>query len=330
MRTLTLPLILVASLGLTVPAPAQDLKNVIGGIADTLLQQELDRNAYVAAQDANSVSAYRDYLTKFPRGAYRTNAQQALARLGAPVAGSPEATSQVEARLGITVSQKVAVQRELTRLGYRTYGADGVWGRNTRTAIANWRRDRGDRVTGYVTGPQLEVLLRSRVVTSTDNSNGPGPAETEARLRLTRSQRTEIQRQLTGIGYDAGVADGLWGSRTRAALKAWQRANRKDQTGYVTAAQIDQIAAQAGNVSPSRSDATGAALEERLLSLSLAERSDLQRRLARLGYDPTQADGTFGSGTRQAIAAWQRDEGEAATGYLTADQVRTIRAETGG
>ncbi len=330
MRTLTLPLILVASLGLTVPAPAQDLKNVIGGIADTLLQQELDRNAYVAAQDANSVSAYRDYLTKFPRGAYRTNAQQALARLGAPVAGSPEATSQVEARLGITVSQKVAVQRELTRLGYRTYGADGVWGRNTRTAIANWQRDRGDRVTGYVTGPQLEVLLRSRVVTSTDNSNGPGPAETEARLRLTRSQRTEIQRQLTGIGYDAGVADGLWGSRTRAALKAWQRANRKDQTGYVTAAQIDQIAAQAGNASPSRSDATGAALEERLLSLSLAERSDLQRRLARLGYDPTQADGTFGPGTRQAIAAWQRDEGEAATGYLTADQVRTIRAETGG
>lgn len=328
MRTFTLPLILAASLGFTAPAPAQDLKDVIGGIADTLLQQEVDRNAYAAAQQANTVSAYRNYLAKFPRGAYRTNAEQALARLGAPIEGSTEATAQVEARLGITTLQRAAVQRELTRLGYRTYGADGVWGRNTRTAIAGWQLDRGDKATGYVTEAQLRVLLRGAVVPSPDN--GLGPAGIEADLRLTRTQRTEIQRQLTSIGYDAGVADGLWGSRTRGAIKAWQRANRKDQTGYVTAAQVDQIATQAGQIAPSGDGTAGAALEERLLSLTLAERSDLQRRLTQLGYDPLRADGTFGSGTRRAIAAWQRDQGEPATGYLTADQVRLIRVETGG
>lgn len=330
MRTFTLPLILAATLGLAAPASAQNFEDVIGGIANTLLQQELDRNAYIAAQEADTISAYRNYLAKFPKGAYRANAERALARLGAPVEGSTEAAALAEARLGITFSQKVAVQRELTRLGYRTYGADGVWGRNTRTAIATWQRDRGDKVTGYVTRAQLKVLLRGTVVTPPDE-DGMTPAEIEASLRLTRSQRTEIQRQLAALGYDVGVADGLWGSRTRGALRAWQKANRKSQTGYVTAAQVKLIAAQAGKVSPAPGDDQAeAALEERLLSLTLAERADLQRRLTRLGYDTLRTDGTFGPGTRRAIAAWQADEGETATGYVTADQVRLIRVETGG
>ncbi len=65
MRTFTLPVILMASFGLTTPLLAQDLGDVIGNIAQSLIQQEVDRSAYVAAQNANTVSAYRDYLAKF-------------------------------------------------------------------------------------------------------------------------------------------------------------------------------------------------------------------------------------------------------------------------
>jgi peptidoglycan hydrolase-like protein with peptidoglycan-binding domain len=334
MRTFVLPLILAASFGLSTPVAAQnDFGDVLGEIAEGLFQKEQDRSAYIAAQTANTARAYRDYLAKFPKGQYRVNAEQALARLGVPVEGSTAAAIQAEARLGITFSQRVAVQRELTRLGYSTYGADGVWGRNTRNAIATWQRDKGDKVTGYLTEAQLRLLVRGVVVTPPDDDTPPGAlsaARTEAALGLTRAQRTTIQRQLTKIGYDAGVADGLWGSRTRAAISAWQRANRTAQTGYVTAAQVNLIAAQAGSVSPAPDKNVGAALEERLLSLTVAERVDLQRRLIRLGYPTNRTDGGFGTVTRRAIAAWQADEGERATGYLTADQVRLIRVETGG
>ena len=72
----------------------------------------------------------------------------------------------------------------------------------------------------------------------------------DAALKLTRTQRTTIQKQLTSLGYDAGVADGLWGSKTRTAIKSWQRANKKTQTGYVTASQVRLIADQAGKVAP--------------------------------------------------------------------------------
>lgn len=330
MRTLTLPLALAAGLGLTAPAPAQNLEDVIGGIAQTLIQQELDKNAYIAAQEANTAAAYRDYLAKFPKGAYRVNAERALERLGATA--ETNSAAQAEARLRITSSQKVAVQRELTRLGYRTYGTDGVWGRNTRTAIATWQRDRGDKVTGYVTEAQLRVLLRGAVVTPPEDEDevGTSPVAVEAALKLTRTQRVEIQRQLSALGFDAGVADGLWGAKTRAAIKSWQRANRQAQTGYVTAAQVKLLASQAGSVSPAPGADNEAALEESLLELTRSERVDLQRRLTRLGYETLRTDGTFGPGTRRAIAEWQADGGEPATGYLTADQVRLIRVETGG
>jgi hypothetical protein len=132
MRTFILPLILIASFGLSTPVLAQDLGDLIGGIAQSLIQQEVDRNAYVAAQNANTVSAYRDYLAKFKNGQYRTNAENALARLGTPVEGSPASAAQTEARLGITAAQRMSVQRELTRLAYPTYGTDGIWGRNSR------------------------------------------------------------------------------------------------------------------------------------------------------------------------------------------------------
>ncbi len=334
MRSFTLPLILAASIGLTSPVVAQnDFEDLLGGIAQTLFQQELDRNAYIAAQQANTVRGYRNYLAEFPKGQYRANAERALARLGEPVDDQTATAVQAEARLGITYTQRVAVQRRLTRLGYNTYGADGAWGRNTRNAIATWQRDKGDRVTGYVTAAQLRALLGDVVVTPPGDDTPPGTlsaAQIEASLRLTRTQRTTIQRQLTKIGYDAGVADGLWGSRTRAAISVWQRANRKSQTGYVTAAEVRLIGSQAGSVAQPPGGGSSAALEESLLELTGAERADLQRRLIRLGYAVNRSDGVFGAGTRRAIAEWQADEGVEATGYLTADQVRLIRVETGG
>lgn len=332
MRTLTLPLMLATSLTLTAPAPAQDLEDIIGGIADSLLQQEMDKQAYVAAQNANTVAAYQNYLKKYPKGIYRVNAERALAKLGAPADGTADAAAVAEAKLGITRTQRVAVQRELTRLGYPTGGTDGVWGRNTRTAIATWQRDRKEKVTGYVTEAQLKVLARGVVVVPPpeDDPGSLAPAEIEAELKLTRTQRVTIQKQLAVLGYDGGVADGLWGAKTRAAIKAWQKANRKTQTGYVTAAQVKLIADQAGKVTPPPAPTSEAALEEQLLALSVEEKADLQRRLVRLGYDAGRADGTFTTTTRRAIGAWQADEGERVTGYLTADQVRLIWSQTGG
>lgn len=157
-------------------------------------------------------------------------------------------------------------------------------------------------------------------------------AQIEATLALTRNQRIEIQRQLTAIGYNTGVADGLWGSNTRTALARWQTRNSFSATGYVTSPQVRLITGQAeatGQNPPL--DAAGAArLEESLLNLMPYEKADLQQRLTQLGYTTYSTNGVFGRTSREAIGRWQSDEGLPVTFYLTADQVRTIRLETGG
>jgi peptidoglycan hydrolase-like protein with peptidoglycan-binding domain len=48
-----------------------------------------------------------------------------------------------------------------------------------------------------------------------------------------------------------------------------------------------------------------------------------------LGYSIRGVDGSFGANTRRALALWQRDEGVRVSGYLTADQLRALRRQTG-
>ncbi len=262
MRVITLPMMLVASLAVTAPVQAQtDLGDVVSGIAQSLIAQEMDKKAYLEAQRVNTVRGYRAYLTQYPKGVYRLNAERALVALGASVGPDP------------------------------------------------MRPDPGNPPTGS------------------------SAAQVEASLNLSRTQRVLIQKQLTAVGYPTGVADGLWGSKTRGAISLWQRANKASVTGYVTARQVNLIAQQAGDKvqpTPTGPSAGDDVLEERLLGLTYDERREVQRRLTALGYNTYGIDGDLGANSRRALAAWQRDQNQRASGYLTADQLRLLRRQSGG
>jgi len=60
--------------------------------------------------------------------------------------------------------------------------------------------------------------------------------------------------------------------------------------------------------------------EERSLGLTRQGRSRVQLALTLLGYKTGGTDGSFGPKSRAAITAWQTDQHETATGYLTAKQ----------
>ena len=207
----------------------------------------------------------------------------------------------------------VQAQRLNTVRGYRSYLAkypNGAY------------RDNAERAL---------VKLGATVTPPPTDGGAQTAASVEASIGLSRSQRIQIQKQLTAIGYPTGVADGLWGAKTRAAIGQWQKANTMAVTGYVTARQVRVIGQQAGAVDPAPGvpDQADDAVEERLLSLNYDERREVQRRLTALGYRTYGFDGTFGRATRAALAAWQRDEGLRASGYLTADQFRLLLRETG-
>ena len=55
----------------------------------------------------------------------------------------------------------------------------------------------------------------------------------ETALGLDRDQAASVQERLNELGFDVGVADGLFGQNTRAGLIAWQASENLDETGYL-------------------------------------------------------------------------------------------------
>jgi peptidoglycan hydrolase-like protein with peptidoglycan-binding domain len=69
--------------------------------------------------------------------------------------------------------------------------------------------------------------------------------QAEDALNLNRDQRRAIQRQLTLLGFDTRGIDGILGRGSRAAITAWQKAQRAPATGYLSALELDRLAAVA-------------------------------------------------------------------------------------
>ena len=57
-------------------------------------------------------------------------------------------------------------------------------------------------------------------------------------LALGRSARREIQEGLQAAGFDPGGADGMFGPRTRAAIRSWQTSRGARATGYLDGASV--------------------------------------------------------------------------------------------
>ena len=68
--------------------------------------------------------------------------------------------------------------------------------------------------------------------------NGP---VVEEGLGLDQAARRQIQEGLEAAGFDPGVADGLLGPRTRAAIRRWQSSRGGRTTGYLDAAQVEAL-----------------------------------------------------------------------------------------
>ena len=68
--------------------------------------------------------------------------------------------------------------------------------------------------------------------------NGP---VVEEGLNLDRAARRQIQQGLAAGGFDPGGADGLFGPRTRAAIRRWQSSRGSGSTGYLDGPSADAL-----------------------------------------------------------------------------------------
>ncbi len=91
--------------------------------------------------------------------------------------------------------------------------------------------------------------------------NGP---VVEEGLGLNQAARRQVQLGLRSAGFDPGGADGLFGPRTRAAIRSWQSARGVRSTGYLDGSQVEALRSQGGSrppVSAGAADADSTELE---------------------------------------------------------------------
>ena len=137
---------------------------------------------------------------------------------------------------------------------------------------------------------------------------------------LNRDEILELQTLLNGLGYDAGTADGLFGSATRRAVRAFQAQQNLPADGFPTAALLTQVRARAGIVAEPPAPPR---------PLARADVRELQRLLSRLGYSVGRADGRLGARTRRAIRAFERDRGMEVHGRATTTVLEAARSAAG-
>ncbi len=153
---------------------------------------------------------------------------------------------------------------------------------------------------------------------------------------------TQVQRELARLGLYTGAIDGLAGSRTAAAISAYETAAGRPSTGVATPDLLAAmkaplpvrtpapiVAPPAVEAAPTAADPTAAELDqrerERAAKIAEAQRIQaaaqvqanyriVQGALNRIGYGPVPVDGQVNAETADAIRRFELDNGLPVTG----------------
>lgn len=217
---------------------------------------------------------------------------------------------------GFNSSQTRALQQALIARGFSIpAGVTGVYGPQTRAAVAAFQRSQGwtgasaDGLAGAETLRRLGIGSGAAAVVFASN---PGPAPVSAGsygIGATGPHVKALQQALIarGIGIASG-ATGFFGPQTQAAVAAFQRAQGWSgaMADGIPGPRTLQLLGAGGGASAPAPAPSGTFVP----GASGAHIKSLQQALIQRGFAiPSGATGWFGAQTQQAVAAFQRAQG---------------------
>ena len=132
----------------------------------------------------------------------------------------------------------------------------------------------------------------------------------------------DIQEKLSELGYEPGMADGIAGPTTRAAIMAFEYDRGFAQTGIVDVALLQVLQGKSKKLSrATQADLLAKNSQELVLAL--------QKALTKLGYNTGKADGLMGPLTRKRIRSFERDHNLQVTGRISGRLVAAIHKAQG-
>ena len=227
-------------------------------------------------------------------------------------------------RVGSTGSDVSDLQARLTELGYYTGTIDGKYSTGTQSAVTEFQSRNGLTADGIAGRATQTRLYSASAQPKTVSASAVDSGYTLLKEGASGLDVRKLQGRLAELGYYAGGVDGIYGSTTTSAVKAFQRANGLSgdgQAGSQTQTKLysasAEICGQPGGDGEPGSNAHVDGRHDgqrRLLTL--------QERLIELNYLSGVADGVFGAETQNALTAFQSRNGLTADGTAGASTLK--------
>lgn len=132
---------------------------------------------------------------------------------------------------GCTGDAVKTLQDKLNALGYNSGSVDGIFGAKTYAAVTAFQKANSlgvDGIVGKLTWGKLYGVSPAMPVETTTVVGRP-TVSYGSRGDAVR----KLQELLNALGYDCGSVDGIFGSKTKAAVLAFQKANGLGVDGIV-------------------------------------------------------------------------------------------------
>lgn len=202
-----------------------------------------------------------------------------------PLAG----VSAAAMKRGSSGTEVRRMQENLQGLGFLSDTADGKFGPKTQEAVIDFQSAYGLTADGAA-GEVTQTAIRNAVV--------------------------RLQVELKNLGYAPGTADGHFGAKTRAAVKALQKDAGLSQTGIADK--------ETWNAINSRCDGMKATPGLRKGSTGTQVRY-MQQALIGLGFLNGTADGAYGPKTEEAVRKYQKAYGLGVDGSAGINTMTSLR-----
>ena len=262
-----------------------------------------------SVKDSEDPADIQVYLERYPGGTYEALARNRLKRLDATTkdtavpAPAPQPSSlsarMAEARLAAEAKFWALVEESEESSDFEAYlehYPDGVYAPLARIRLAQLQREHpaqqaaASPIEAATSDDTPVAVASSPPVPPAPAPAVPTPEEVESSLGLGRGARRMVQAGLSSLGYEPGPADGLFGVRTREAIRRYQGEKRFAETGYLRAEESEALVALG---------------EETARAQAEAKRQEAQRRAeaARRADDAAYASARS-EGTMQAYGAY--------------------------
>ena len=224
------------------------------------------------------------YLDGSADGKYGNKTEKAVAAFQADFGLASDGNAG-DATQAAVYNAVVRLQVELKNAGYAPGTADGKFGGKTKKALIQYQKDSGLDGTG-----QMDKATWTAMDRDSAGIRGGAAARTAEQVKL-------LQQALIGLGYLEGKADGIYGSKTREAVRQFQKAYGLTADG-----------------------SAGAKTMTALKNAVVALQSDLSRK----GHYTGKIDSSFGKGTQSAVKAYQKNVGLDQTGIAGPSTMRKL------